>query len=88
VGFEPTVAQRTTTVFETAPFNHSGTSPSGIIPGGRWPSKGTGEWHRVVLDLYFLVELRIGHLVDARLAQLFGERLRRSRFAVNEEDVL
>ncbi len=28
VGFEPTVAQRTTTVFETAPFNHSGTSPS------------------------------------------------------------
>ena len=27
VGFEPTVAHRTTTVFETAPFNHSGTSP-------------------------------------------------------------
>jgi hypothetical protein len=27
VGFEPTVVQRTTTVFETAPFNHSGTSP-------------------------------------------------------------
>ena len=27
VGFEPTVAQRTTTVFETAPINHSGTSP-------------------------------------------------------------
>ena len=27
VGFEPTVAQRTTTVFETAPFVHSGTSP-------------------------------------------------------------
>jgi hypothetical protein len=31
VGFEPTVAQRTTTVFETAPFNHSGTSPKSII---------------------------------------------------------
>ena len=30
VGFEPTVAQRTTTVFETAPFNHSGTSPRGV----------------------------------------------------------
>ena len=27
VGFEPTVAQRTTTVFETVPFNRSGTSP-------------------------------------------------------------
>ena len=32
VGFEPTVAQRATTVFETAPFNHSGTSPAAIIP--------------------------------------------------------
>jgi hypothetical protein len=28
VGFEPTVAQRTTTVFETAPFSHCGTSPN------------------------------------------------------------
>ena len=27
VGFEPTVDTRSTTVFETAPFNHSGTSP-------------------------------------------------------------
>ena len=27
VGFEPTVAARTTTVFETAPIVHSGTSP-------------------------------------------------------------
>jgi hypothetical protein len=27
VGFEPTVATRTTAVFETAPFVHSGTSP-------------------------------------------------------------
>src|SRR5512140_318067 len=27
VGFEPTVATRATTVFETVPFNHSGTSP-------------------------------------------------------------
>ncbi len=27
VGFEPTVAQRATTVFETVPFNRSGTSP-------------------------------------------------------------
>jgi hypothetical protein len=26
-GFEPSVATRTTAVFETAPFNHSGTSP-------------------------------------------------------------
>ncbi len=28
VGFEPTVATRATTVFETVPFNHSGTSPN------------------------------------------------------------
>ena len=27
VGFEPTVATRATTVFETVPFNRSGTSP-------------------------------------------------------------
>ena len=27
VGFEPTVTTCATTVFETAPFNHSGTSP-------------------------------------------------------------
>ena len=27
VGFEPTVATRTTTVFETVPFVHSGTLP-------------------------------------------------------------
>jgi hypothetical protein len=26
-GFEPWVTQRATAVFETAPFNHSGTSP-------------------------------------------------------------
>jgi hypothetical protein len=32
VGFEPTVARRATTVFETVPFNRSGTSPnSGAI---------------------------------------------------------
>lgn len=27
VGFEPTVRHKRTTVFETAPFNRSGTSP-------------------------------------------------------------
>ena len=31
VGFEPTVTRRTTTVFETAPIGHSGTSPMGQI---------------------------------------------------------
>jgi hypothetical protein len=32
VGFEPTVTHRATTVFETVPFNRSGTSPnSGAI---------------------------------------------------------
>ncbi len=29
VGFEPTVREVPTTVFETVPFNHSGTSPNG-----------------------------------------------------------
>jgi hypothetical protein len=28
VGFEPTVARKATTVFETVPFNRSGTSPN------------------------------------------------------------
>ena len=33
VGFEPTVTTSATTVFETDPFGHSGTSPdAGIIP--------------------------------------------------------
>ena len=31
VGFEPTMTTRAITVFETAPFNHSGTSPAGRI---------------------------------------------------------
>ena len=30
VGFEPTVPQKRTTVFETAPFNRSGTPPQGV----------------------------------------------------------
>ncbi len=30
VGFEPTVRLRRTTVFETAPFNHSGTPPAQV----------------------------------------------------------
>jgi hypothetical protein len=31
VGFEPTMAKKAITVFETVPFNHSGTSPGGKI---------------------------------------------------------
>jgi hypothetical protein len=30
VGFEPTVTHWATTVFETVPFNHSGTSPNSV----------------------------------------------------------
>ena len=45
VGFEPTVAQRTTTVFETAPFNHSGTSP--CLPNDD-QSSATGGCSRMV----------------------------------------
>src|SRR3954462_4683859 len=32
VGFEPTVPRRGTPVFETGPFNHSGTPPGGSDP--------------------------------------------------------
>ena len=39
VGFEPTVAQRATTVFETVPFNRSGTSP-GAVSGVPVPNTG------------------------------------------------
>src|SRR4030042_4913215 len=31
VGFEPAVGTSPTTVFETVPFNHSGTSPMGVL---------------------------------------------------------
>ena len=41
VGFEPTVATRTTTVFETVPFNRSGTSP-GMSRAKRHGSGGAG----------------------------------------------
>lgn len=34
VGFEPTVHQRWTKVFETSPFDHSGTSPKIKYPRG------------------------------------------------------
>ena len=34
VGFEPTVPLKGTTVFETAPFNHSGTPPLGGLAMG------------------------------------------------------
>ena len=32
VGFEPTVPTRGTTDFESAPFDHSGTSPHILVP--------------------------------------------------------
>ena len=35
VGFEPTVPAKGTTVFETAPFDHSGTSPQWGPSAGR-----------------------------------------------------
>src|SRR3954465_10791155 len=34
VGFEPTVRARRTTVFETVPFNRSGTPPGLVTPAG------------------------------------------------------
>ncbi len=40
VGFEPTVQQSHTTVFETVPINHSGTSPR-VSPTGR-PARTAG----------------------------------------------
>ena len=38
VGFEPTVPQRGTPVFETGPFNHSGTPPENL---DRWADRAT-----------------------------------------------
>jgi hypothetical protein len=41
-GFEPSVRRSRTTVFETAPFNHSGTPPgpvSGTAKGSCYPSR-------------------------------------------------
>ena len=49
VGFEPTVPTRGTTVFETVPFDHSGTSPSKrhqALSTGRQRTK-QGDWHRI-----------------------------------------
>jgi hypothetical protein len=34
VGFEPTVTCKATTLFESAPINHSGTSPYFTFPAG------------------------------------------------------
>ena len=38
VGFEPTVPAKGTTVFETAPFDHSGTPPHGCAAKGNVPA--------------------------------------------------
>src|SRR5690606_5723337 len=47
VGFEPTVTTGATPVFETGPFNHSGTPPAGVrestTPAGRPPIQGLGN---------------------------------------------
>jgi hypothetical protein len=57
VGFEPTVPHRGTTVFETAPIDRSGTSPSmgcliGATTGPRNTTaedlhQGIGWWHQI-----------------------------------------
>jgi hypothetical protein len=60
VGFEPTVAQRTTTVFETAPFNHSGTSPRGVVIIARGAS-----------DIYTFSQFRVINIVQAGLLKFF-----------------
>ena len=63
VGFEPTVAQRTTTVFETAPFNHSGTSPRGV-----------DIIARRALDIYAFPQLGVVNILQAGLLEFFHER--------------
>ncbi len=63
VGFEPTVAQRTTTVFETAPFNHSGTSPRGVDIIARWTS-----------DIHTFPQLGVVNILQAGLLEFFHER--------------
>ncbi len=60
VGFEPTMATRATTVFETVPINRSGTSPNSH-----------GYYSRTVLNLSHLTALRVGIVGDA----ILGEQL-------------
>ena len=68
---------KATTVFETAPFVHSGTSPrsEAIIA-------------RAVSDFHLLAHFRVVYLSKTDLSQLFAECLRWSLFTVDEENVL
>jgi hypothetical protein len=71
VGFEPTVTTSATTVFETAPFGHSGTSPdAGIIPDNP-------------LEFDDLVPLGIFHLVHPAALKFLLENARHFRLAVH-----
>ena len=74
VGFEPTVTQRTTTVFETAPFNHSGTSPRGVDIIARRAS-----------DIHTFSQLRVVNIIQAGLLEFVHEHLRGSFFPMDEE---
>jgi hypothetical protein len=72
VGFEPTVATRTTTVFETVPFNRSGTSPNS---GANY-----------ILNIQAFVQSRIKNLVQAMGVQTFLQRRRGILFTVDEDE--
>ena len=66
VGFEPTVATGTTTVFETVPFNRSGTSPM-ITAKGDY----TAFFNFGALNLNPFVLLGVMHMAQTRRFHLF-----------------
>ena len=74
VGFEPTVATRATTVFETVPFNHSGTSP-----------KVRGDYN---LQLNARMQFRVEDLPHGLLLELPSESRGRLRLTMHEEHLL
>ena len=67
MGFEPTVATRATTVFETVPFNRSGTSPV------RQPMGIGGA--NYILNFQACVQFGVDHLLKAvrRQASIAGK---------------
>ena len=88
VGFEPTVAQGTTTVFETVPFNRSGTSPLERLSGRIIPLfHGFGNYPGgAALNLGDIALVRIDDLLHAAGLNFFFERQGSARLAVHEED--
>ena len=98
MGFEPTVAHRATTVFETAPFTRSGTSPRKIIrprtigvgkvPGPVRVGPGGASRPPPCLEVGFFAEGGVANGGEIAPAHLLGEGLCRAGLAVDKEDAV